>query len=97
MAARLELGADALEVVELAVDDDVERLVLVGDRLIAGGQVDDAQPRVPEARAPVRGRPRRLVVRAAMNETPRGGENAIRRNTTPTGYRRDDTAHAVTP
>ncbi len=78
MALGFQAPADRLEVVELAVDDDVERFVFVGDRLIAGGQVDDAQPRVPEAGAPVRGRPRRLVVRAAMHETPRGGKNAVR-------------------
>ncbi len=78
MPLGFQAPADRLEVVELAVDDDVERLVFVGDRLIAGGQVDDAQPRVSEARAPVRGRPGRLVVRAAMHETPRGGKNAVR-------------------
>ena len=94
MPLGLQAAADRLEVVELAVDDDVERLVFVGDRLIAGGQVDDAQPRVSEARTPVRGGPGCLVVRAPMNEAPRGGENAVRRDATPTGYRRDDTAHA---
>ena len=78
MPRGFQAAADRLEVVELAVDDDVERLVFVGDRLIAGGQVDDAEPRVSEARTPVGRRPSRLVVRAAMHEPPRGGENAFR-------------------
>jgi len=38
----LQLTADPFEVVELAVDDDPRRFVLVGDRLVAGGEVDDA-------------------------------------------------------
>ena len=50
MPLGFQAAADRLEVVEFAVDDDVERLVFVGNRLIAGGQVDDAQQRVSEAR-----------------------------------------------
>src|SRR4029078_4325879 len=64
---------------------------------MAGGQVDVAQPRVSETRTPVRGSPGRLVVRAAMHEAPRGGEKAVRRHTTPTGYRREDAAQTGAP
>ena len=72
MAARLELALDALVVVELAVDDDVQALVLAGDRLIAGVQVDDAEPRVPEADSPVRRDPLPAAVRSAMMQPRRG-------------------------
>ena len=47
--ARLELGADVGEVVDLAVEDDPDRAVLVGERLIAGREIDDAQAAMPEA------------------------------------------------
>ena len=46
---RLQLGADVGEVVDLAVEDDLDRPVLVAERLIAGREVDDAQPAVAEA------------------------------------------------
>src|SRR5439155_26558764 len=47
VAAHDELALVASVVVELTVHDDVELLILVGDRLVAGGEVDDAEPRVP--------------------------------------------------
>ena len=50
---RLELGPQ-LEVVEdLPVEDDPQRAVFVGHGLLAGGEVDDRQPRVTEGRLPV--------------------------------------------
>ncbi len=58
MAARFELGAQLGEVVDLAVEDDPDRAVLVGHRLIAGGEIDDAQPAVRRARCPRRSRSR---------------------------------------
>jgi hypothetical protein len=48
VAALLELGADPREVVELAVHDRVHPAVLVGQGLVAGGKVDDAEASVPE-------------------------------------------------
>ena len=45
--------ADLGEVVDLAVEDDPDRAVLVAERLIAGREVDDAQPAVAEADAAV--------------------------------------------
>ena len=44
VAPALEVALHTLEVVELAVDDDPHALVFAGDRLIAGRQVDDAEP-----------------------------------------------------
>jgi len=47
MSPRLQLWPE-LDVVEnLAVEDDPQRLILVGYGLRAGGEVNDAQPRVP--------------------------------------------------
>ena len=51
VAVRLELGADLGEVVDLAVEDDPDRAVLVRQRLIAGRKVDDAETTVAEADA----------------------------------------------
>ena len=44
VAARAQLVAQLAEVVDLAVEHDDDRAVLVGDRLIAGDEVDDSQP-----------------------------------------------------
>ena len=57
MAAAGQFALDTLEVVEFAVDDNVQPLVLVGDRLIAGHQINNAQPGVPQGYATVRRHP----------------------------------------
>jgi len=44
VAVGLELLAQLPEVVDLAVEDDPDAPVLVGDRLIAAGEVDDGEP-----------------------------------------------------
>ena len=50
--ARADQGlAQLAVVVDLAVEDDDDRPVLVGDRLVAGREVDDAQPLDAETRA----------------------------------------------
>ena len=46
MALTLELTPDSLEIVELAVGHDAEPAILVDDGLIAGLEVDNAQPRM---------------------------------------------------
>src|SRR4051794_272889 len=51
MPAREELGAHVGKVVYLAIEDDLHGAVFVGQRLIAGRQVDDAQAPVTEANA----------------------------------------------
>lgn len=66
VAARLELAADPLEVIELAVDHRVHRAVLTGERLIAGGEIDDAEPRVAEPDPPRRTDPLLAAVGAAV-------------------------------
>src|SRR6185295_2389187 len=60
IAARAEAVSEAhqlraqLHVVEdLAVEHDPQRLVLVGERLLAGGEVDDGEPGMGEAGVPV--------------------------------------------
>src|SRR5262249_20263290 len=94
MTRRLELALHALVVVEFAVDDDVEPLVLVGDRLIARVQVDDAEPRVSEADVPVRCDPEPASVRPAMVEPPRGAFQHLRVDGIAAGPECDDAAHA---
>src|SRR5262249_50886249 len=66
-----EVALGALEVVDLAVDDDPHRLVLAGDRLLAGRQVDDAEPGVAQPGAPVAGEPGALSVRPAVGKPAR--------------------------
>jgi hypothetical protein len=44
MALAEEVVAKGLIVVDLAVEDDPDRAVLIGKRLVSPGQVDDRQP-----------------------------------------------------
>ena len=60
------VGAERLVVVDLAVEDDLDRAVLVADRLVAAGQVDDRQPAVDQADA--RLLPEAFGVGAAVGE-----------------------------
>ena len=48
MAQRLQFGHQFLEVVDFAVEHHDDRAVLVEQRLLAGGQVDDGQAPVPQ-------------------------------------------------
>ena len=71
VATTFEVALDTLEIVELTVDDDPHALVLAGDRLLAGGQVDDAEPGMSHPNPPIGSDPRSLAVGTAMGE-PRG-------------------------
>jgi hypothetical protein len=95
MAASLELGALPLEVVELTVDDRVNALVLVGERLRAPLEIDDAKASVAEAYSTTRVAPESLAVWAAVVErrgrtTQRFGINGRRRREDS-----DDAAHGL--
>ena len=62
---RRELVADRGEIVDLAIIGQPHHAIGRGDRLMPGRrQIDDREPRVPEAAQPVR--PDALIVRAAM-------------------------------
>jgi len=63
----LQLFADAFEIVQLTVGDDVEAMVLVRDGLITRLEIDDAEPRVTEAGAAVR-RPVVLRIGPTMSQ-----------------------------
>ena len=43
MPARFEIGSQLTVVVDFAVEDDPHRFVFVGERLMAGAQVDDRE------------------------------------------------------
>ena len=80
-----QLALDPLEVVELAVHDDVAPLVLVRDRLIAGHQIDDAEPGVAQSDSPVGRDPLALAVGAAVVQPRGGAPQRLRRDTRPCG------------
>ena len=80
MSAPLQLASLALEVVKLAIDNDMDPFVLVRDRLIAGHEVNDAQPRMAETHALIGGQPGALAVRTAMTKALRGTLQPLRRN-----------------
>jgi hypothetical protein len=63
-----QLHPEFLVVVDLAVEDDRDRPVLVEHGLVGGGrEVDDREPPEAEADAPVGRRPEALAIRAAMD------------------------------
>ena len=66
MAGGFELRPDVGVVVDLAVEDDPDRAVFVDERLMAGRQIDDAQPAVAERRLIVHEQPG--IVRPAMRD-----------------------------
>ena len=72
VAARFEFTTDALEVVELSVDDEVKPPVLAGDGLVAARQINDAQASVAETDPLVGRHPLPLIVRPAMMQGGRG-------------------------
>ena len=75
VTAGLEVGPQLGEVVDLAVEDQPHRAVLVGDRLVAGGEVDDAEAAHPEHRAGPR--VEAFIVRAAVDHGAAQGAHLI--------------------
>ena len=80
MSAPLQLASLALEVIKFAVDNDMNPFVLVRDRLIAGREINDAQPRMTETDALIRGKPGALAVRTAVVKAVRGALQPLHRN-----------------
>jgi hypothetical protein len=78
MPAPFQFTSLALEVIELAVDNDVNPFVLVCDRLITGREVNNAQPRMTETDALVWGEPGALAVRTAVPKAVRGALQPLR-------------------
>src|SRR2546426_3316086 len=64
MPGRFELPAQFAKVVDLSVEDDPDRAILVMNRLVAGRQVDDAEASHAERHTLVHQQP--LIVWAAM-------------------------------
>jgi len=80
MSAPLQLASLALEVIKLAVDNDMNPFVLIRDRLIAGREVNDAQPSMTETKALIGGQPSALTVRTTVVKALRGALQPLRRN-----------------
>jgi hypothetical protein len=56
----------------LAVDNDMNLFILVRDRLVAGREINDTQPRMTETDALIGGQPCALAVRTAVAKAVRG-------------------------
>src|SRR5205814_1142289 len=93
VAAALQLRAQFAEVVDLAIEDDRDALVLVADGLVPGLEVDDSQPARHQADAGtevVAG-----AIRTAMDQRiPEAPEQLLRRLAPPTVHDPRDSAHA---
>ena len=79
VAARDQVASQLAVVVDLAVEDELDRAVLVGHRLVRGGaEVDDAQPAEAEPGAPVGRHERSRVVGPAVRDARRASRRARR-------------------
>ena len=95
MARVFEFFLDGLVAVELSIDDDVNTLILVCDWLIAGGEVDDAEARVPERNFSVTRDPLPPAVGPTMIEASRSLLDYFRRDGIASGKKRNDSAHIL--
>ena len=68
VARVFEPGSQRREIIDLAVQHDRYRTILVVERLRAGDEVDDAQASVPEGRHAARGDILALAVRSSVGE-----------------------------
>src|SRR5208282_1202501 len=68
MAARLERAAQRGMVIDFAVEGDPDRAILIAQRLLAGFEIDDAQPAHRQANVGVE--MRSALVRPAMHDLP---------------------------
>jgi hypothetical protein len=66
VTALFEFLADGFVAVEFAIDDYPRARILACERLISRGQVDDAEPGMPEGDAPVGCDPLTLSIRTAV-------------------------------
>jgi hypothetical protein len=97
MASLFELLLEGFVAVKLSVDRDVDAVIFAGDGLIACGEIDDAEARMPQSNAAVRGDPTALAIRAAMEETLRGALERCWRDGFPAGKERDNSTHGGVP
>src|ERR1700722_7035327 len=80
MSPRLEITLNRLVFVEFSVGDDMRSVVFAPDRLISGGEIDDARPRVGEPDTVVSADPLSLSVGPAVIESFRCAFQRCRRN-----------------
>ena len=66
MALLLQLPLNGFEPIELPIHDDMLSAVFAGDRLVPGGEVDDAEPGVAQADRPIGGNPYPLPIRSPV-------------------------------
>jgi len=97
VARAFQLAAYPLEVVELAVHDDVAPPVLARDRLIARHQVDDAESGVAQTHPPVRRDPLPPAIGAAVVQYHGGALQRLGRHASLRVIDRYDATHAAEP
>jgi hypothetical protein len=88
MSGMFQLPLDRFIPIEFAIDDDPDFLVLVRNRLISGGEVDDAEPGVPQRNPAVGRNPVALAIGTAVIQALRRAWQNLGRN----GSRREKSA-----
>ena len=97
VSSLFEFFLDRLVTVEFTIHDDPKRFVFVGDWLISGRQVDDAQPCVSQTDSTVGGDPVTLSVRAAMTKTPCRALQRLGSNRAMLRKHGNNSAHLIAP
>jgi len=95
MARAFEWSLNSFVAVELAIDDDPDFVVFACNWLIAGLEVDDAEPRMTKGNSTIRADPMALTVRPAVMEALGGTLNEVCRDWITTREKRDDPAHML--
>src|SRR5215472_9793022 len=95
MARAFEWSLNSFVAVELAIDDDPDFVVFACNWLIAGLEVDDAEPRMTKGNSTIRADPMALTVRPAVMEALGGTLNEVCRDWITTREKRDDPAYML--
>src|ERR1700733_12056883 len=93
MACSPQLPSNAIVIVELAVNDDMDALVLVGDRLIPRFEVDDSQTAMAPAYAAVSAHPKPVTIWPAVVHRPRSTQKELFGHRRTGREYRNETAH----
>jgi hypothetical protein len=91
----LKFALDGFIAIKLAIDYDPGLSVFTGNRLVSGGQIDDAETRVPKTYSAILRHPMLLTIRSAMIEALSSPLQCSFGTRKATGEERDNSTHRV--
>ena len=97
MPPLLKLPTLSLKIIKFSIHDNPDPMILIGNGLIAGGEIDDAQPGMPKPHTTVSGNPFTIAVGSAMVKHFNGGPEGLGGYWFVTGEQGSDSAHKLVP